>query len=953
MQAGPKTEPGTPRPHLLVVWLLLLVLPALAVGPALMPGERLLSQLPVAFPPLALEYPTAADAARDGMNYSTSDRLFPVLTDQVEARRQLAAGTLPTWDPHLGAGVPLFAGSIAGLAYPPNWLGLLLAPDLAAAWLALLSLFLAGLGMWLFLRAKGCTFEAALAGALFMQASLWGFTNLHDFMKVDAALWTPWLLLGVERIRQARRGGLLLLALAGGLSLLAGFYPIAIFGLATAGLYAAGTLLPQPRRFGRALAGFLLALGIGAWQVLPALEASEHSLRQSGGAAAMEGQALPPAASAGLLVPDLFGTPDEISAAAIDPMAAALVSRARQDALPRVNALEWNLHFGVLALLFGLVALITRPRQAAAPAALLLLWFGFAQAWPGFAWLYHLPGLDAGAPGRALAMAWPLFAWLGALGVEALARESERLRLWRDPHRQPTSRQRREGLSVADVRTEREPLFVTLVAASLGVLAMAGALAAWAWLDPTQDPGALQRAIAERHGLPLSEVAALVPGGALTAALLRVHAALGAWFASGLLIASAAVLVRLVSGRALLGRGTLAMALALAIALAPRLASGAFELPLSETALLALGAGLVGLLFLHGSTPFTRNVPEWEHPGWQHNALAVLLVVGLGAEALDVAPRHLTPRTVEPAELAATSERSRAVQVFPPSEAMDAIAATTGGTGRVLRVDASAEGVAEVVQLARPNMLSAYGLRDLTPYIVFTPRTLIELVTQAGAGRSFRSGITAPADFAGTDSSTLDLLRVTTVLSVRPLDDPRLEPVWEAPGFHVYRRPGALDVARLVPTAVLPDSDAEALARLAAPDFAPRKEVVLAPGTLLPDGARLTAEADPDATVITRRPAANRLDVQVTSRDGGWLLMTEQFMPDWKVNLDGVDAELVRANHALRALWVPPGEHLVRTWYEPWSLRYGAALALLSALLAGLLTWRERPPRTPEPTPAT
>ena len=331
----------------------------------------------------------------------------------------------------------------------------------------------------------------------------------------------------------------------------------------------------------------------------------------------------------------------------------------------------------------------------------------------------------------------------------------------------------------------------------------------------------------------------------------------------------------------------------------------------------------------------------------------MLLVVGLGAEALDVAPRHLTPRTVGPAELAATSERSRAVQVFPPSEAMDAIAATTGGTGRVLRVDASAEGVAEVVQLARPNMLSAYGLRDLTPYIVFTPRTLIELVTQAGAGRSFRSGITAPAAFAGTDSSTLDLLRVTTVLSVRPLDDPRLEPVWEAPGFHVYRRPGALDVARLVPTAVLPDSDAEALARLAAPDFAPRKEVVLAPGTLLPDGARLTAEADPDATVITRRPAANRLDVQVTSRDGGWLLMTEQFMPDWKVNLDGVDAELVRANHALRTLWVPPGEHLVRTWYEPWSLRYGAVLALLSALLAGLLTWRERPPRTPEPTPAT
>lgn len=945
MPASPKQESGTAPPRRLLVWLLLLVVPLVAVGPALMPGKRLLSQLPVAFPPLAAEYPIASANAIEGMNYSTSDRLYPVLTDQLEARRQLATGTLPTWDPHLGAGVPLFAGSIAGLAYPPNWFGLIFAPDRAAAYLALLSLFLAGLGMWLLLSAKGFAPEAALAGALLMQASLWGFTNLHDYMKVDAALWTPWLLYGIERVRAGQRRGLLTIALAGGLSLLAGFYPIAIFGFITAGLYALGVFIRAPRELGRVVLALLLALGIGAWQVLPALEASEHSLRQSGGAASMAAQALPPATTAALFVPDLFGAPDQIATSTYDPAAAALVSAERNASLAAVNALEWNLHFGSLALLLGLVGLIACPRRAAAPALLLVFWFGFAQAWPGFGWLYHLPGFDLGAPGRALAMAWPLFAWLGATGVQALAAEAAHLRAWRAPT--ATHRRRHEGVAPG----EREPIAATLAATLIGLLAMTLALIGWQLLDPQTIGHSVIEHIAARHGYPLGDVAALVPEASIAATAARIQASLGAWFATGLLLTAAAVFARAVAGRTLMARGTLAMALALAIALAPRLASGAFELAPDHTALITLAAAFVGLCLLHSSTLLARDIPEWAHPGWQHNALALILLVGLVVETLDVAPRHLAPREVQPDSASVVSASSRAVPLFPPSLAMDAISQTIETSGRVLRVDASPAGVQEVVQLARPNTLGAYGIRDLTPYIVFTPRTLIELVTQGGAGRAFRSGITAVESYGQANQRILDLLRVTTVLSTRELDNPRaasgrerrdLEPIWSQPGFHVYRRPGALPVALLVPRATIAASDQAALEHLASPAFNPRAEVVLAPGTELPDGAQLETGPDELLEVTVRRPSASRIDVQVRTGAGGWLLITEQFMPDWKVNIDGVDAVMLRADHALRALWIPPGEHTVRTWYEPWSLRYGFTLMLLSLGVAGLLTWRER-----------
>ena len=933
MTASPKQESESTRPPLLCVWLLLLILPLLAISPALTSGHRLLSQLPVASAPLSQEYPLAAVRAAEGMNYSTSDRLFPVLTDQTEARAQLATGTLPTWDPHLGAGVPLFGGSIAGLAYPLNWFGLLFPPDVAAAPLALLSLFLAGLGMWLFLGARKLSFEAAIAGALLMQSSLWGFTNLHDFMKVDAALWLPWILLGIERVRAGQRGGLLIVSGAGGLSLLAGFYSIALFGLLTAGIYALATLARAPKLLGRALLAMGLALGIGAWQLLPAAEASRLSIRQSADASALAAQALPTATSAALLFPDLFGAPDEIATSTYDPAAAALIAESDKEALGQMNALEWNVHFGSLALLLGLLALATRPKQALAPLALLLFWFGYAQAWPGFAWLYHLPGLNLGAPGRALALGWPLFAWLGALGVESIVHEARALRTLRDPDLQRTTH-----------APKRVPVGASLAAGLLGAAAMALALWGWQRLDPLNLAPGFTEHLATRFGYSTTDVAALIPPAAIQASAERVHAAFGAWFASGLLLASAAFFVRMISGRTLLGRGTLAMALALAIALAPRLASGAFEFPLNWTALLVLGAGVIGLVLLHAPSLSVRARPEWAHPSWQHTALPMLLLVGLSVETLDVAPRHLRPRSVQPNLSAAISESSAIVPLWPDSVTIDAIAATTADNGRVVRVDQSPSGVGEVLNLARPNLLTAYGVRDLTPYIVFTPKTLIELVQTVDPSAPFRSGIAAIHKPEALGSPVLDALRVTTVLATHALEPlpPGLTLAYSRPEFFVYQRSGSLPTALLVPAASIAENDTEALALLGAADFDPRQQLILGPEVELPDAAVLNNAPDPASEVIVRAPSASRLDLKVTTSVGGWLLMTEQFAPDWKVNIDGKDDVMLRANHALRALWIPPGEHLVRTWYEPWSLRYGCILMLLSVVAMVRLTWIER-----------
>jgi uncharacterized membrane protein YfhO len=55
----------------------------------------------------------------------------------------------------------------------------------------------------------------------------------------------------------------------------------------------------------------------------------------------------------------------------------------------------------------------------------------------------------------------------------------------------------------------------------------------------------------------------------------------------------------------------------------------------------------------------------------------------------------------------------------------------------------------------------------------------------------------------------------------------------------------------------------------------------------------------------------------------------------WKVERNGARIEPVRVNGGFLGFTVPPGELDVRVWYDPWTFRFGAIIAL--ATVAGLI----------------
>jgi hypothetical protein len=60
-----------------------------------------------------------------------------------------------------------------------------------------------------------------------------------------------------------------------------------------------------------------------------------------------------------------------------------------------------------------------------------------------------------------------------------------------------------------------------------------------------------------------------------------------------------------------------------------------------------------------------------------------------------------------------------------------------------------------------------------------------------------------------------------------------------------------------------------------------------------------------------------RVEVDVVSPDGGWVVLADMWHPWWAAEVDGNPAPLVRGDVLFRAVPVPPGAHRVSFVFRP------------------------------------
>ena len=852
--------------------------------------------------------------------------------------QRLHEGGLPLWNPNNMLGAPLIGNMQSAIFYPFNWPAFLWPGGAFLVLRAWLTLFLAGLGMYLLARQviQVGRLGAAIAALSFAFGAYMITWLLYPL--ASTAAWLPWLWWATGRL-VAQPGRRAVAALAGivGLSLFAGHAETAYYSALGTGLFvlfqvAAGGRRPirwVVGRLGGWVAAYLLGACVAAVALLPfveyLLQSTTFANRSVGGAEFW----LPFRFAWTLLSPDLYGNP---------------VQHSWWDSVSNYN--EGTIYIGLLPLLLAPFAVF-----APARAQRRLAWFllgiivvalGVVYHWP---LIYEvataLPLMRFGANIRLVLLLEFALGLLAAVGIDTFV---ARLPQWR-----------RLGLGL---------VLITLIWGAGGI--------ALPWMSansyfqvPVDSPLAAR---VWQAGLQRALVLLLITSGllALLIVLRRIRGRLH-WAALGLL-----PLALLADLGQVYGSYNPTIAPADYYPPTPALqflqrqqaqadpfrtvAIGSMFLPEAN-----LAYGLANLAGYDAVEPHLyRDLITYIDPalrGFPQGLLIEFSAVQSRVLNLLNVRYVLAPPGTDPNYLAAPRQ---------DAQTGDIVGEIRGGNrpGQTF--------VAERDNLTQIQVLGANFGHPVNSRLIFhlktDPAAPADLVTQEidtsplgddaywsitfppipqSNGRQFyfyfeapraRTGLAVTLWYSRTDVyppgtrmengkpapgdltfRALYLLDAENPWFVRVLDGGNR-------GVSIFENRQALPRAWLTHQVELQSDATARLRRLRDPNFDRAGTALLAaplaPAQPLPAGPPDTAT---DKVTITRY-APETVEIGTTSAAPGILILADQAFPGWQATVDGQQTPILTVDHALRGIYLTPGVHAVRFEYAPVSFRAGLAL---------------------------
>ncbi len=78
---------------------------------------------------------------------------------------------------------------------------------------------------------------------------------------------------------------------------------------------------------------------------------------------------------------------------------------------------------------------------------------------------------------------------------------------------------------------------------------------------------------------------------------------------------------------------------------------------------------------------------------------------------------------------------------------------------------------------------------------------------------------------------------------------------------------------------------------------------------------------------------ANKVSFKTDSSGNTLLFLSDSYYPEWKVTIDGKQAELLIADYSFRAVAIPKGSHIVEFYYSAKSFQIGLSIAILGLII--------------------
>lgn len=181
-------------------------------------------------------------------------------------------------------------------------------------------------------------------------------------------------------------------------------------------------------------------------------------------------------------------------------------------------------------------------------------------------------------------------------------------------------------------------------------------------------------------------------------------------------------------------------------------------------------------------------------------------------------------------------------------------------------------------------------------------------------------------------------------------------PNWSGIPFYIYRNDAAARPVEFVTKWKKVDNDPDALGSMLDPRYdsgdivilqVPEStiELLLSPKPLTDDPVTISINRDAglelldgvsapetcgQAQITDQDTTTTVLKYSVSTQCEGYLVFSETFYPGWHITVNGEPTQILRANYAFSAIYLPPGDHEIIRRYRPMSLIIGVLFSMVA-----------------------
>jgi len=238
----------------------------------------------------------------------------------------------------------------------------------------------------------------------------------------------------------------------------------------------------------------------------------------------------------------------------------------------------------------------------------------------------------------------------------------------------------------------------------------------------------------------------------------------------------------------------------------------------------------------------------------------------------------------------------------------------------------------EKVSFLRPNTNIIYGLSSVEGGKSLMRRRYVDFIGTLDEGVSDDGFITG---FQNFNSRIIDLTNVRYIVTSNNRSLGKgFKLAYIDQEYRVYENQRALPRAFMVYKSRIIEEKKTILTTLLDPGFKLDKEIVLEEeGQLI----KRSNEHITGARVQITRYEPNQIHVKVYTPGNGYLFLSDNYDPGWRVYVDGKRDKIYRADYTFRAVELPEGDHEVEFVYKPSSVKTGVILFFVSVIFSSFI----------------